>query len=47
MLSLTGVCFVFGALTAMQLRATQQMRENRVQRPNRARWQATGSGFAK
>ena len=30
MLSLTGVCFVFGALMAMQLRATQQMRDNRV-----------------
>ena len=30
MLSLTGVCFVFGALVAMQLRATQQMRDNRV-----------------
>ena len=30
MLSLTGVCFIFGALVAMQLRATQQMRENRV-----------------
>ena len=30
MLSLTGVCFIFGALVAMQLRATQQMRDNRV-----------------
>ena len=30
MLSLTGVCFVFGGLLAMQLRATQQVRENRV-----------------
>ncbi len=30
MLSLTGVCFVFGALVAMQLRATQQMRDNRL-----------------
>lgn len=30
MLSLTGVCFVFGALVAMQLRATQQMRDNRI-----------------
>ena len=30
MLSLTGVCFVFGALVAMQLRATQQVRENRL-----------------
>ena len=30
MLSLTGVCFIFGALVAMQLRATQQMRDNRI-----------------
>lgn len=30
MISLTGVCFVFGALVAMQLRATQQLRDNRV-----------------
>ena len=30
MLSLTGVCFIFGALMAMQLRATQQMRDNRI-----------------
>ena len=30
MLSLTGVCFIFGALVAMQLRATQQMREARI-----------------
>lgn len=30
MISLTGVCFIFGALVAMQLRATQQMRADRV-----------------
>ena len=30
MVSLTGVCFIFGALVAMQLRATQQMRDNQV-----------------
>lgn len=30
MISLTGVCFIFGALVAMQLRATQQMRDNRL-----------------
>ena len=30
MLSLTGVCFVFGGLVAMQLRAAQQVRDNRV-----------------
>ncbi len=30
MVSLTGVCFIFGALVAMQLRATQQMRDNRA-----------------
>ena len=29
-LSLTGVCFIFGALVAMQLRATQQVRDNRI-----------------
>ena len=30
-LSLSGVCFVFGGLLAMQLRAVEQVRENRAQ----------------
>ena len=41
MLSLTGVCFVFGALVAMQLRATQQMRDNRVKEKQGAAQAAT------
>ena len=40
MISLTGVCFIFGALVAMQLRATQQMRENRLKEKQGAK-QAT------
>ncbi len=47
MLSLTGVCFVFGALVAMQLRATQQLRDNQAREQKGAVQAATMSAQMK